>query len=179
RTAALLASIATRPPAVAVRDDDSVEHRLWVVPQGDSPAGDVDVAGELLGLAASGPITIADGHHRYETALRYREERRMSRSCEEDPAFDYILMLFLEATHEPLTILPTHRVVRALEGDASGARLLEGTAALFDVRSAPRGELLAAFVGEGLAPGGRGRFGLRTREGGAFLEARREMFGRW
>ena len=32
------------------------------------------------------PITIADGHHRYETALRYRDERRMSRSCEEDPA---------------------------------------------------------------------------------------------
>ena len=44
------------------------------------------------------PMTIADGHHRYETALRYRDERRMSRSCEEDPAFDYLLTLFLEAT---------------------------------------------------------------------------------
>ena len=51
----------------------------------------------LLAAASRGPVTIADGHHRYETALRYRDERRMSRSCEEDPAFDYILTLFIDA----------------------------------------------------------------------------------
>ena len=177
RTAALLASIATRPPAVAVRDDDSVEHRLWVVPHGESVAGEADVVGELLGLAASGPITIADGHHRYETALRYREERRMARSCEEDPAFDYILALLLDATHEPLTVLPTHRVVLAASGSEDDGRGLLATAeSLFEVRPAARGELLAGFGGEGLASGGRGRFGLWTRAGGAFLEARREAF---
>src|SRR5947208_1393606 len=44
RTAALLASIATRPPAVAVRDDGSVEHRRWVLPQGDSAVGRGPVA---------------------------------------------------------------------------------------------------------------------------------------
>ena len=48
--------------------------------------------------AGAGPITIADGHHRYETALRYRDERRMTRSCDEDPPFDYVLALMLEAT---------------------------------------------------------------------------------
>ena len=41
----------------------------------------------------------------------------MSRSCEEDPAFDYLLALLLESTAEPLTILPTHRVVRGLGAD--------------------------------------------------------------
>ena len=62
------------------------------------------------------------------TAMRprsaYRDERRMARSCEEDPAFDYLLMLFLEATAEPLTVLPTHRVVRRLgeRGVADAAR---------------------------------------------------------
>ena len=65
----------------------------------------------LVAAAAAAPVTIADGHHRYETALRYRDERRMTRSCEEDPAFDYLLALFLEADAEPLTVLPTHRLV--------------------------------------------------------------------
>ena len=51
-----------------------------------------------VAIAAAAAGHIADGHHRYETALRYRDERRMSRSCEEDPAFDYLLMLFLDAT---------------------------------------------------------------------------------
>ena len=183
RASELLERVAKRKPDVDLVDGEGIHHRLWVLPEppADSPDDGVTdrTVAELVRLANASPVTIADGHHRYETALRYREERRMTLSCEEDPAFDYILMLFLEATHEPLTILPTHRVVRALEGDASGARLLEGTAALFDVRSAARGELLAAFGGEGLGPGGRGSFGLWTREGGAFLEARREMFGRW
>ena len=50
-------------------------------------------AAEAAGRA---PITIADGHHRYETALRYRDERRLTSSQEKDPAFDYLLMLLLE-----------------------------------------------------------------------------------
>ncbi len=56
----------------------------------------------LLEPAAAGPITIAAGRDVYETALRYRDERRMSRSCEEDPAFDYLLMLFLERADQTL-----------------------------------------------------------------------------
>ena len=88
---------------------------------GDGP--DAGLAADLLrSAAARDPITIADGHHRYETALRYRDERRMSRSCEEDPAFDYLLMLLLETTGEALTVLPTHRLVRGL-GDATSAGL--------------------------------------------------------
>ena len=71
-------------------DDDGVRHRLWAVPADGQHADD---GGGAPAAAAPAPITIADGHHRYETALRYRDERRMSRSCEEDPAFDYLLML--------------------------------------------------------------------------------------
>jgi uncharacterized protein (DUF1015 family) len=116
-------------------------------------------------------LTIADGHHRYETALRYRDERRMSRSCEEDPAFDYILALLLESTGQALTVLPTHRLVGGL-GDTAGD-LLEAAAAYFDVdRVAGRevlGQSFGATTGEA---GGRGRFGLWTRSGGAILTAR-------
>ena len=119
-------------------DDDGVRHRLWIV-EADGPLADRVAA--LVAAAGAGPVTIADGHHRYETALRYRDERRMSRSCEEDPAFDYLLTLLLEATAEPLTILATHRVVRGL-GDAGLAAFSGGLSELFDTRPASRDELL-------------------------------------
>src|SRR5205823_11396141 len=138
-----------------VMDDDGVRHRLWILPagarEGERDEAEPDLAGRLTALASAGAITIADGHHRYETALRYREERRMSRSCEEDPAFDYILALLLDATHEPLTVLPTHRVVLGAGGSEDDGRGLLATAeSLFEVRPAARGELLAGFGGEGL-----------------------------
>ncbi len=174
RASEILASVAAGEPEVEVADDDGVRHRLWVVPAGDGRAG--DPAAGLIGRASAGPITIADGHHRYETALRYRDERRMTRSCEEDPAFDYLLMLFLETTGEPLTVLPTHRVVRGL-GDDGAARLLATAGDLFEVRPvASLDELRAAFGPGSLAPGGDGRLGLATRAGGGVLTARREAF---
>jgi hypothetical protein len=98
----------------------------------------------------------------------------MSRSCEEDPAFDYLLMLFLEATAEPLTVLPTHRIVRGL-GDGGLGQLRDGLADLFDSRPAERSELEAVF-GNGLADGGRGRFGLWAGGSGWILQARRPAF---
>jgi uncharacterized protein (DUF1015 family) len=172
RASAILATLAAEPATIDVVDDDGVRHRLWVAPA-DGPAA--DSVAELVAIAAAQPVTIADGHHRYETALRYRDERRMSRSCEEDPAFDYLLMLFLETTAEPLTVLPTHRLVAGL-GAAGVSALRDGLDELFTVAQASRDELLATFGGAGRARGGTGRFGLWTRDGGALLTARRAAF---
>ena len=162
-----------RPADVDVSDEDGVRHRLWAAPADGNDAASV---APLLEVAARGPVTIADGHHRYETALRYRDERRMTRSCEEDPAFDYLLMLLVDASAQPLTVLPTHRVVRGL-GDAGVARLLAGLDAFVDVRrDVTEGELLERFEAAALLPGGAGRFGLWTRAGGSLLTARRDAF---
>jgi uncharacterized protein (DUF1015 family) len=154
-------------------DEDGVRHRLWAV----AADGDAAVAVEpLVRAAGAGRVVIADGHHRYETALRYRDERRMSRSCEEDPAFDYLLTLFIDAVGEQLTVLPTHRVVRGL-GDDGVRRFNAGLRELFDVRAdVGRDELIARFEAAALAPGGDGVFGLWTRDGGAILTARRDAF---
>ncbi len=168
--AATLAEAAAGPPGIDVVDDDGVGHRLWVVEADAEAAG---TARALIEVAAGAPVTIADGHHRYETALRYRDERRMSRSCEEDPAFDYILMLFL-AANEPLTVLPTHRVVRGLGPDGL-AGLRERLAGMFEVRPAGREELERTFR-TNLDGGGQGRLGLWTRGEGLILVARREAF---
>jgi uncharacterized protein (DUF1015 family) len=172
-----LAAVAAGPPDIDVTDDDRVRHRMWALPAaGDGPAS--VVAGDLLAAAGTGPITIADGHHRYETAVRYRDERRMTRSCEEDPPFDYLLALLLEATHQPLTVLPTHRLVCGIGG--GGAASLMGRAReLFAVEPVGSSvELVRAFSPAGAeAPvGGRGRMGLWTRDGGAILTAHREAF---
>jgi uncharacterized protein (DUF1015 family) len=170
-----LAFAAAGPPDLEVTDDDGVRHRLWAVPA-DGEGASAEIAGALIAAASAGSVTIADGHHRYETALQYRDERRMTRSCEEDPAFDYLLALFLESTSQPLTVLPTHRLVRRL-GDDAAAALLERAAELFDVERVGTAEtLLRRFERAGLAEGGGGRFGLWTRRGGAFLVARREAF---
>ena len=170
-SSALLDGIATARPDADVVDDDGVVHRMWQVP--DDGTGD----GAALALAAAagrGPVTIADGHHRYETALRYRDERRMSRSCEEDPAFDYLLALLLESTSQPLTVLPTHRVVRG----AGGGSLATDAARLFRVETGVgHDRLVREFAG--VDGGGHGRFGLWWKGdggGGAILEARPDAF---
>jgi uncharacterized protein (DUF1015 family) len=176
RSGELLDELTQRAPTVDVTDDEGTRHRLWAVPA-DGADPDPSVAA-LLALAGRGPVTIADGHHRYETALRYRDERRMTRSCDEDPAFDYLLVLLLEAG-EPLTVLPTHRLVRSGAGSGAREEVLARARELFDVEEVGRDGLLAAF--ESPAEGGHGRFGLwigRAGGGrGALLTARREAFG--
>jgi uncharacterized protein (DUF1015 family) len=170
----LLATATAGPTAGEVIDADGVGHRLWVVPSDPDAAPADDPARRLSEIAGAEPITIADGHHRYETALRYRDERRMTRSCEEDPAFDYLLALLLESERQELTVLPTHRVVRGL-GDAGVEGLLAGARGLFDVVPASSAAaVLEALPGH--APAEGGRFGLVTRQGAAWLSARRELF---
>lgn len=169
----ILDATTARGADLEVLDDDGVRHRLWAV----SADGDAaQIVAPLLAAASAGPVTIADGHHRYETALRYRDERRMSRSCEEDPAFDYLLTLFLDAVGEPLTVLPTHRIVRGL-GDGGVEALLARLDEFFVVdRDIAVADLRTRFEAAGLASGGEGRFGLWTRAGGAVLTARRHAF---
>ena len=171
RASELLAAAASGTPDADVVDDDGVRHRLWVLTEDGPHASTV---AELISIAGSRPVTIADGHHRYETAIRYRDERRRTNTNEADPAYDWILMLFLGAS-EPLTVLPTHRLVRDLEDEGRG--LVADVARLFVVEPVANGAVLAAtFERAALERGGRGRVGLWTRSGGAILTARRDAF---
>jgi uncharacterized protein (DUF1015 family) len=172
-----IGQIVDSQPDIDLTDDDGVRHRLWTIPaDGEGPSA--EHAARLIEALSTGPVVIADGHHRYETALRYRDERRMSRSCEEDPAFDYLVMLFLEASTQPLTVLPTHRLVHRLGDRATG--LAERAAELFAVQPAAGArELVEHFDGAGIASGGAGRIGLWTRDGGAWLVADRSRFAPW
>ncbi len=170
----LLASVAATPPTVDITDDHEVRHRLWTVVSGDG-----SVADQLCELASAATLTIADGHHRYETALRYRDERRIGAPEGAELGSEDVLMLLLELVAGPLDILPTHRVVLGL-GDAGVAALEARLPELFEVEPGASAEqLTAAFGPQGDDPGGQGgagRFGLWTRQGGALLRARRDAF---
>ncbi len=177
RAADLLGDLTAAPSIETVVDDDGVEHRLWVVPVGEAVDGRSPVA-ELCELIGRAPITLADGHHRYETALRYATERRRGPVIEDDPAWAEILMLLLEPIAGPLTVLATHRVLLGL-GEPVVDAMLAGLPDLFAVRTGVGAHDLVAEFGAGDRPGGRGRFGLWTRRGGAILTARRDVLERW
>ena len=167
--AAALAGIAAGAPVADVTDDDGVRHRLWVA----ADDGEGSPVAVLIAAASAGPVFIADGHHRYETAVRYRDERRTA-STEQDPAFDFLLMLFLEAADQ-LTVLPTHRVIRGLGADGLDA-LPAALARLFTVTASTPEAVVARYDAAGELAGGEGRFGLVTRGGAWMLEARRDAF---
>lgn len=186
RSETLLEAVAEGRPLVDLADDDGVRHRLWSIVDDGPPRADglgagpelgraAGVGAELAQLAGGGPITIADGHHRYETALRYRDERRGGAVPAEDAPHDHLLALLIESHRQQLTVLPTHRIVRNL-GDDGVADLVQRLPQLFDVESGLGGEALTrAFGPEGWTPG-EGRFGLWTRAGGWMVRARAAAF---
>jgi uncharacterized protein (DUF1015 family) len=160
-----------------VVDGDGVRHRLWLTALGEDEAG--VAAATVIERLAANPITLADGHHRYETALRYAEERQRGPVVEGTPGWADILMLILEPEEGALTVLPTHRVLLGLDPVAL-ATAVDRLPELFQVQPVQRREeLLAAFGGSSGAEGGEGRFGVWAAGRGAILRARRDAFERW
>ncbi len=99
-----------RDPDLEVTDDEKVIHRLWQI-------SDPDIIDKAQDLLASKPLFIADGHHRYETALNYRNymrERHPEFSGKE--LFNYVLMYFANMEERGMRIFPTHRLIFNLEG---------------------------------------------------------------
>jgi uncharacterized protein (DUF1015 family) len=161
------------PPVAEVTGDDGVLDRLWMV------ADDAERLDELCGRIGASVITIADGHHRYETALRYRDERMTGAADLADPAWAEILVLLLEPVAGPLLVLPTHRVLLGL-GNEEVDRFVAGLADLFEVEERlGREALAAAFRTVDPAAGRAGRFGFWSSHGGLILRAKRHAFEPW
>jgi uncharacterized protein (DUF1015 family) len=89
-----------------LRDEFDVTHRLW-------PVAHAAFAQRIQKKMAAKKLIIADGHHRYETAMIYRDECR-ARIGKVDPlaAHEFAMMTFINTHSRGLTILPTHRLVR-------------------------------------------------------------------
>ncbi len=102
---AIIDEVMTKKPWEEVSDDDKVIHRLWVVQQ-------PEIIREVVSLMKPRSLFIADGHHRYETALNYRNEmRKQTGICDGKQPFDYMMMYLSAANQDGMVILPTHRVL--------------------------------------------------------------------
>jgi len=167
-TDAALASSAA--PDIEVTDESGVLHRVWRI-------SDQAVIAAVQEQMRDQKLIIADGHHRYETALAYRNERRTESKASTDdptvrqmreargapkeepgaagqvPLYDSVMMTFVNMNSPGLVVLPTHRVVFGLES-FSAERLLAGVRQHFTVEEVD-GTLDAARATEILGEAGR------------------------
>ena len=161
---AILDAAVQRPPDVDVRElfEKDVRQKLWVVTDPDV------LAAVQAEMAPKRGLIIADGHHRYETALAYRDEQRAKfPDAPPDAAFNYLMVALVSMSNPGLVILPTHRLIFDYQ-QMPAADVLAKAADYFEIEEvADRAALetrMDAVIGE------TGRFGLVTKGKFHFLK---------
>jgi uncharacterized protein (DUF1015 family) len=137
------AAIAGRPADVDVRElfEKDVRQQVWVI---SDPKTVAEVVAEM---APKRGLIIADGHHRYETALNYRNEMRQQHpQAPANAGFNYRMVTLVSMDDPGLTILPTHRLIFSYEAKTT-AQILADAAEYFQVSPmADRAALEAAMA---------------------------------
>jgi uncharacterized protein (DUF1015 family) len=109
-------------------DQEAVEggtvHRTWAL-------YDEEAISKIVSLLADKSLFVADGHHRYETSLAFRNEIRAKGSVVSKNGHEYVMMYLTSTSHPGLTILPAHRLVGGLGGDVIDG-IVEKLAPYFD-----------------------------------------------
>ncbi|HVA81407.1 MAG TPA: DUF1015 domain-containing protein [Candidatus Binataceae bacterium] len=147
----LRATVAERAPLIDLIDDLGIRNELRVI---DAPT---EVA-EIQRALATPRVLIADGHHRYETALNYQRTRRAADNPATARGYDYTMMTMVACDDPGLVILPTHRVVHRLRPDAMAGFAAEARKT-FTVEEISRPEVLRAR----LLAAGRGAIAAALR----------------
>ena len=102
-------AVAGRKPDIDVTDDDGIVNKVWRV-------DDLKVVAAVTEGMKDKALFIADGHHRYETALNYRNmQKEKAQNYTGTEPYNYVMMYFSNMDDEGMTIWPTHRVVHSLE----------------------------------------------------------------
>ena len=123
----LLSPALKAAPQIEVTDEYGVVNRVWQV-------SDSDVIDSVRGKMRDKKVIIADGHHRYETAINYRNERRaQARAPDTSAWYEYAMMTFVNMNSSGLLILPTHRVVHGLSSFSPDA-FVAASRDLFEVQ---------------------------------------------
>lgn len=111
--------------ALEFTDDDNITHRLWIIT-------DEAVIEKLVSDFADRKLYIADGHHRYETALNYRNYCRENGIAKEGDNQDFQMIYLVDMEHPGLVVFPTHRLVRDL-ADFDKEKVLTACAEYFEI----------------------------------------------
>ncbi|MGH8012675.1 MAG: DUF1015 family protein, partial [Candidatus Binataceae bacterium] len=152
----LLAEVRKRAPLLEVRDDLGIANQLRPI----------DASAEMQEMRRAledARILIADGHHRYETALEYRRRRRSVDNPDELSGYDYVMMTLVAFDDPGLVILPTHRVLRGVTVDALGA-FTRGVRDSFEAEEFDTAEVMQ----NALISRGRGHLGVALRDDPVF-----------
>jgi uncharacterized protein (DUF1015 family) len=132
----LLDEAVRRALPIEAADHLGTVSRLW-------PVTDQHTITSVIGLLGPKPAFIADGHHRYETSLRYLDERRAAGEvANDDAAANFTLMMLVGMSDPGLLILPTHRLLSGLPA-VNGDKLREFLAGYFAVETIGAGESAA------------------------------------
>jgi uncharacterized protein (DUF1015 family) len=147
-------------------DHLGVVSKLW-------PVTDQQTVSAVSGALGPKPIFIADGHHRYETALRYREEKREAGELTgPDHPANFVLMMLVSMQDPGLVILPTHRLVSGL-AELRAEQLASILAPAFEIATVGKGTQAARQTWEQIeADGSQSCFGFGTVTDGVWQTAR-------
>jgi uncharacterized protein (DUF1015 family) len=162
----LLSGLAAGEPDLTVTNAKETVYSMWIVTDAESIAA-------VAAFCADKILYIADGHHRYETALLYQKEQcSLTRCCSGEEAFNFVMITLMDAADPGLVMLPTHRLLR-LTGGASPWRLKDQLSQFFEWKQLPVcGSSLQDIVGNWLDTLGKqgeketiiGVYGLEERQ---------------
>ena len=161
---AILSKAINRKPDIEARElhEKDVLHKVWVVTNQDV------IQAVTEEMAPKRNLIIADGHHRYETALNYRAEQREEYpDAPENAGFNYRMVAMVSMSNPGLTILPTHRLIFDYE-QKSSAEVIERLEEYFSVEKVADRAMLEAKMDQ--AEGQVGAMGIVTHEGVYFVK---------
>lgn len=126
-TYSIIDSVSSGAPDVSVKDADGTVHNLWCI-------YDSEVISKLKEKFADKKLYIADGHHRYETALRFSKHVRENNLVDANSdKTDYVMMMLVNMENSGLVVLPTHRIVKNLD-EFNSEKVLEKCAEYFEIQ---------------------------------------------
>ncbi|MBI5699657.1 DUF1015 domain-containing protein [Candidatus Saganbacteria bacterium] len=153
-----------RKPTIELKDHENTVNRLWRVDQRSA-------IGKIVKEMKDKPVFIADGHHRYEAALRNKAEMKEKNTrFTEEESYNHIMMYFTPVENPGLVVLPIHRLIRTLPF-LDVARLEEELKNYFEVTEYPFGprtlnKQKAKLLRELEKRAGRHAFGMIVKEVG-------------
>ncbi|MBP1561332.1 MAG: DUF1015 domain-containing protein [Oscillospiraceae bacterium] len=124
-------------PEMEVTDPDGTVHRMWCV-------SDKDVIAKVKAAFADKKLYIADGHHRYETALNFHRHLCAEGKAVPGDQSGYIAMMLVNMENPGLVVFPTHRMVRGLP-EFNADRIAADCKAYFDISEAAKDDVQAAL----------------------------------
>ena len=164
----LLKSKMDEDPDISLLDEYETLHRVWRI-------HDPVLIHAVQQKMRDKKLLIADGHHRYETALAYRDERRAeSGNSNPNAPYEFVMMTLIPMESRGLVILPTHRIVHGLL-DFDRERMMEAAAQFFDIeRIDLRTESRSATTLLGQAGENGTAFVAVTRQGPYLMRAKQD-----